>query len=144
MIRRRIQMFLLVAFCWKVGFSQSTADDASNISCVARIQLPTYPPLAKQAGIQGEVKVSVLLSADSSVERISVDSVIPRGESILVGPIKDVLRTARFRPGCAGKTVGLVFLFEIVGKSAIYPKQSLSFGQPNKFWITTEQTTLQP
>ena len=59
MIRRRVQMFLLVAFCWKVGFSQSTAEDASNISCVARIQLPTYPPLAKQARIQGAVKVSV-------------------------------------------------------------------------------------
>ena len=145
MIRLPVQMFLLVAFCWNVGFSQSTIEDASNISCVERIQLlTTYPPLARQARIQGTVKAFVQLSANGAVERITVDSDIPRGEASLVVPLKDVLRTARFRPDCGGKIVSLVFLFEIVGKSAIYPKQSLSFGQPNKFWITTEQTTLQP
>ena len=48
------------------------------------------------------------------------------------------IQEASFRSDCTGKTVVLMFDFKVAGRPSGDPKQSVSFGYPNKFWIVTE------
>lgn len=56
--------------------------------------MPVYPPEAKQAGIQGEVRLCALIGADGRVERLQSLS----GPPALVKPALDAVRQWVFRP----------------------------------------------
>jgi len=47
------------------------AQTETNIACVERLEIPSYPALAKQARIAGAVTATVLLTNDASVGKIS-------------------------------------------------------------------------
>jgi len=55
---------------------------------------PVYPELAKQARIQGEVKLKVWFSAEGTVDQIKLIS----GHPLLVKSAMDAVKGWRFRP----------------------------------------------
>ena len=55
---------------------------------------PVYPPLAKQARIQGIVVLSVIIGKDGKVQNITVDS----GHALLVQPALDAVRQWEYQP----------------------------------------------
>ena len=75
---------------------------------------------------------SVLLSPRALVEKITTDltSKTPKVTGTLIQSVEE----DRF----PDKTIVLIFEFKIAGQPAENPKQSDSFGYPNKFWIVTE------
>ena len=104
----------------------------SNLSCIERIQILRYPPLALSALVKGEVEITMRLSPQAAIEQIKSS-----GHPILVGAVETAMRSAKFRAECAGKTVTLVFEFRIAG-AEFCPRQTVLFNYPNRFVIVSE------
>jgi protein TonB len=56
--------------------------------------MPTYPPLARQARIQGNVVLHAIISKDGHVEQLSVIS----GHPLLIQAALDAVRQWRYQP----------------------------------------------
>jgi hypothetical protein len=140
-----IMAMLLIAGL-KVGTAQISSDLETNISCIDRLQMPTFPALARKARVQGTINAVVVLSPQGSVQTMNT-----KGHPLLVPSVEDIIRTAKFRSDCGGKTVTLVFDFRLAGSGSQQPMQSVSFGAPNRFWIAVQplpalvnQSTVRP
>jgi TonB family protein len=139
---------LLFAFAASLIYGQTPgAPPASHsLICVEKMELPSYPALAQQGQISGTISVDVMLSTTGTIQNVSVQdesktSMPARG--VLVSAVSDAVRRAAFERSCAGRTVRLVFIFELAGVSD-RPKQTVTFGSPNKFWIKSEAFSVQP
>ncbi len=127
----------LVLILWSTtALAQPAPDSDSNISCVERLELPRYARLAMLAQIKGNVKVSVRLSSRASVEEMTLE-----GHPLFKSSVETSIRRALFHANCGEKIVPLIFEFDIVRNASDDPKETVSFGAPNKFWITTEPHT---
>ena len=60
---------------------------------VYRVQ-PTYPPIARQARIQGPVQLRAIISKSGTIERLTVES----GHPMLSGAAIEAVRQWRYRP----------------------------------------------
>ena len=116
--------------------------DSSNIGCVQRLEIPGYLRLALVVRIQGTITTSVLLSPtgtplEITTQRQGTTEVLTNGLRMLVPSIEEAIKKSSFRSECGGKTVRLVFRFEIKGAFRDNPTASFAFGFPNEFWIST-------
>lgn len=141
----------IVAIAFAVVSAMSFAQEGgpkpdSNISCVDRIKLPTYPLLAQQARVSGTVNANVVLSSTALPQRVETNAATnaPHAKGVLAVPVERAIREAIFNSTCGGKTVELVFIFEIGGVTNGRPKQTISYGFPNRFWIGSEAPHFQP
>ena len=121
--------------------AQNPFEPETNIGCVERLQLPAYPAMARQSQVEATITASVLLSPKPTVQQqvtTQFKSKTQRAAAILMPTVEKAIQEASFRSDCTGKTVVLVFDFKVAGRPSSDPKQSVSFGYPNKFWIVTE------
>src|SRR5260370_6713256 len=140
-MRRFVALPLVLAACgWNAAMAQNPFEPDFNIACVARIPLPAYPILARQMQVEGTITASVVLSPQASVQLITTDfaSKTPKVTGSLIQTVEDAIPGAVFRIASGGKTGSLIFDFQISGVPAESPRQSASFGYPNKFWVVTE------
>jgi TonB family protein len=128
------------------GQSINPPQAESNVACIERLEAPRYPPLATQARIQGTITVSVFLTTGGKVAKVETEAVskYSQAKSLLGTPVWKVIREATFQPDCSGKTVTMVFHFDLEGTSPVDRKASVSFGYPNIFWIVAEAPLVQP
>jgi hypothetical protein len=119
---------------------QNPFEPDSHIACVERLPVPTYPAAAIQARAEGTITAAVVLSPQASVQSVTTEFQTKTQKTIglLIHAVEDAIREATFRATCSGETVALVFDFKFAGRSSDVPKQSASFGYPNKFWIVSE------
>lgn len=117
-----------------------------NMACLERLEIPRYPPLATQARLEGTITASVLISPEGLAKQVDTqaESRLATAKSIFGSPVWKVISEATFRSECAGKTVVVVFHFNLAGVSQSNPKQTFSFGYPNVFWIVSETPHFQP
>ena len=96
---------------------QPDSRGSRNLSCVDRIKVPAYPVLAQQARISGTVTATVVLSSTAHPERvdINVTTNVTHAKGVLMSPVEAAIGEARFNSACGGRTVELVFVFEING-----------------------------
>jgi hypothetical protein len=121
--------------------AQNPFEPETNIGCVERLPMPTYTPAARQAQAEGTITASVLLSPKPSVQMQISSQFTAKTQKVagvLMQAVESAVEEASYRPDCAGKTVTLIFDFKVTGRPSANPKQSASFGYPNKFWIVTE------
>ena len=72
---------------------------------------PVYPPLAKQARIQGTVKLQAIIAKDGSIAQLEVIS----GHPLLVASALDAVRQWRYRPTLLnGEPVEVVTTIDVV------------------------------
>ena len=134
---------LVVIAPYRASGQAGSVESPSNMECLERLEMPGYPPLPRQARIQRIQTVKVLLSDEASVQ--TVESSL-QGKS--TGIEKDfresaekALRNSRFSKTCGGKTITVVFHYELQEDS----NQSLfAFAPPNHFWIRAELVYVQP
>lgn len=129
-----IRSFLLLTICAGIAYAQDTE---TNMQCVERLEMPVYPPLAKQARIAGTVTAVVAISSGGAAKTMA------RGDALLTPAVEGAIRASMFRKACAGKSVTLVFHF-VVGDILDKLPQRIAFGYPNQFWITVPGTLAQP
>jgi len=118
----------------------------SNMSCVERLEIPGYPALAAQARIQGTITVSVALASDGRVGKVETEaaSKYSQARSLFGTPVWKAIREAKFRADCGGKTVRLIFHFDLEGIAGLQTRASVLFGYPNTFWIIAAAQLVQP
>jgi hypothetical protein len=133
-------MAILLAAGVKAGAAQNPFEPEPNIACVERLPMPMYAALAQQTRLEGTITTSVMLSPRATVEKVTTDFAAKSSKvtGALIRSVEDAVRGAAFRPNCGGKTVVLIFEFKIAGEPSDHPKQTDSFGYPNKFWIVVE------
>lgn len=125
--------FLMFIACAGVAFAQSDQDTDSNMSCVERLEMPVYPPLAAAARIRGTVKATVSVSADGSAKTTSEEP----AHALLIQAVQNAIVASAFRKSCAGKSVSLVFNFVFGEKpDTDRQRQRISFSYPNQFSIS--------
>jgi len=127
-------LLLMMAPC-RVPGQAGPAESPSNIGCLERLEMPDYPPLPRQARIQGIQTVKVLLTEQATVQ--SVESSIQVRTTVVERAFKEsaekALKNSQFSQTCGGKTITLVFHYEYRDD----PNRSslVAFGPPNHFWI---------
>jgi hypothetical protein len=124
------------------------AQTETNISCVERLEIPEYPPLAKAARIAGALTVAVQLGPDSSVGNVSSEwspqwASVAKMAGIFVPVVEKSLRESKFAKSCAGKTVTLVFNF-VLSENPQQGEIRFLYGYPNQFWVTAPIPLVQP
>jgi hypothetical protein len=126
----RLQFLLTLALCCWPALAQSDQESEPNMSCIERLRLPVYPPLAAAARISGSVTATVVVASDGSVQTKMA------GHSILSPAVDYALRASSFRKSCGTKSVTLVFKFVLSDYHPDGRLQDVSFGYPNQFWIS--------
>lgn len=122
---------MILTACLGVAFAQPNQDADSNMSCIERLQMPLYPPLAEKARISGSVTATVAASLDGSIHTKIA------GHPLLAERADEAVEASTFRKACAGKCVTLTFNFVIDKKQdPSGPPPPVSSSYPNQFWIT--------
>ena len=110
-------------------------ESPSNIECLERLEIPDYPPLARSARIEVTQTVKVLLSAQATTQSIeqTLQGKVVKLDGLFKEGVEKALKNSRFSKTCGGRTVTLVFHYEIRAE----PNRSslFGFGPPNHFWI---------
>ena len=111
-----------------------SAESASNIECLERLEMPDYPLLPRTVRMQGVQTVKVLLSGQATVQSVesSIQVRTTAVEKTFKESVEKALKNSGFSKTCGGKTVTLVFHYEIREDEN---KSLIAFGPPNHFWI---------
>jgi len=125
---------LLAIALYRASGQAGSAESLSNIECLDRLEIPDYPPLPRAASIQGTQAVKVFLSEHAAV--LAVESSIPARGAATQKAFKEsaekAVKKSRFSKTCGGKTIALVFHYEIREDEN---KSLFAFEPPNHFWI---------
>jgi hypothetical protein len=126
---------------------QTAAESAANVSCFERIIVPDYPALARQARIAADVTVSVVIGRNSASHQITTQVEEPRGDirRLFSERVEKAVRSSTFNNQCVGKTVELLFNFELGNDMPVDgSKQTITFSYPNRFTITLTAVLVNP
>jgi hypothetical protein len=105
------------------------AESPSNIECVEHLEIPDYPPLALSGRFQATQTVRVLLSDQATVQSISIEDGASQEGVVFKEGTEKAVKNSRFSKTCGGKTITLVFRYELSNDP------SFAFEPPNHFWI---------
>jgi hypothetical protein len=134
---------LVVIAPYRASGQAGPVESPSNIECLERLEMPDYPPLPRTARIQGIQTVKVLLSDQATAQ--TVESSLQGKSTGIEKDFKEsaekALKNSRFSKTCGGKTITLVFHYEIREDSN---KSLFAFAPPNHFWIRFEPPYVQP
>jgi outer membrane biosynthesis protein TonB len=127
--------------------AQPAADTESNTQCIERLRMPVYPKLADAARISGSLTATVVLGPDGSIQNTVLDMGLASATAKRMFPraVEEALRASAFRKACGGRSVTLVFNF-VLGEELDpnHLPQAVSFGYPNRFWISVPPNIVQP
>jgi TonB family protein len=118
MLRTAAFLFALVA----LAFADS-APPSPPASPLLGADMPLYPPLARQASIQGRVEVLVQIGSDGKVISVKAKS----GHPLLLQAALDNAKTWRFAPTRTEET--LVYEFKIAEKAATSDDPYYKYGR---------------
>lgn len=120
-------------------FFPPSPEDRLWFDCAVRIQLPEYPPVARQARLTGTAVATVTISSDSAV-RIRLEGVPP----ILKRAVEASLRKSEFSDSCKDTTFSIRYTFRVEGEQAERPKTSIIFQPPNEFIVVSPPSVPMP
>jgi hypothetical protein len=126
---------------------QTATESAANVSCFERIIVPDYPALARQARIAADVTASIVIGRDSASHQITTRVEKAPGDikRLFSERVEKAVRSSTFNTQCAGKTMELVFSFELGNDMPVDgSKQTISFSYPNRFTITSTAVLVNP
>jgi len=127
-------LFLVIA-PYRASGQPGPGEGSSNIECLDHLEVPNYPPLARQARVQAIQTVKVLLSDQATVQRIelSLQGKAINADRLFKADAEKALKISRFSKTCGGKTITLVFHYELYNDDS--GRSIFAFEPPNHFWI---------
>jgi hypothetical protein len=120
-------------------------ESPSNIECLEHLEIPNYPPLARTGRFQATQTVKVLLSDQATIENAhySLKYTLQGKAAILERAFAEsaekALKNSRFSKTCGGKTITLVFDYELTNDD-----RSFAFEPPNHFLIRSGAVYVNP
>lgn len=111
---------------------RSYAQGEPGLSCIKDMMVPSYSYLARRSPNGGTVQALISLGKDGIPKSIEVSG----ADADIRQEVRDFLSTeATFMPACGGRTVELVFTFQLEGKPEATPPVFVRFRAPNHFVI---------
>jgi hypothetical protein len=130
---------LFVIAPYRASGQPGPVESPSNIECLEHLEIPDYPPLARMAQIQVTQTVKVLLSNQATIQNVehSLQGKVVKLDARFKEGVEKALESSRFSKTCAGKTITLVFHYELReddNKSlfAFGPRTTFGYG-PGRF-----------
>jgi hypothetical protein len=126
---------LLIPVCTK---AQQTPSE--GLSCFENLAAPEYPKLALQAHIDGSVWTTTHVNPQGVVDKIDnqVVSAWGDGSKMLTPPVEKALRAAKIKSQCAGKTISVVFRYQLHGEASANPEVTTRTEAPNIMFIESQ------
>jgi hypothetical protein len=106
------------------------------MTCVERLAIPRYPPIASSARVSVDgLTASVRLALDGSVQAVVVNSPSSAGsaEKLSYPSVRKSLRASTFRPRCGDRLVSMVFEFRLSAQAD--EEGRVAFCHPNRFEV---------
>ena len=116
------------AFC--VAILSVAIPVLAQADCAELIEKPTYPPLARQAVIQGEVKVHFDVGADGKPAHLALE-----GHPLLKQAVESAISKTTLDTGCG--SVELVYKFSVDIEVKDPAQTWVAFNPPNEYVMTT-------
>ena len=111
--------------------SASQVAPASNADCVVRLQIPSYPYVARVSNSSGAVRAVVALGEGGTVQSQQFELISnPKNMKIFQPAIERGLKASTFSKTCAGRTVRLAFRFKMGAADEVW------FQYPDTYEIT--------
>lgn len=122
------------------GAAGSTPALPSGFDCFEHLATPEYPKTALEDHVDGSVWLWAHLSQQATVEKIDtqVVSAWGNGSKLLTPPAEQAIHSSKFKASCAGKTVPVVFRFELHGEPVPSPKVTSRTEAPDVMYIESE------
>jgi Gram-negative bacterial TonB protein C-terminal len=106
----------------------------AQTDCVEQFKKLTYPPLARTAGIAGEVKAHFEIASDGKATNLRLD-----GHTLLRQEVESTINKATLDAACTGP-VDLIYRFAFDGEMGYESPTSVVFNPPNEYVVTTNHT----
>jgi Gram-negative bacterial TonB protein C-terminal len=89
------------------------AEPGINTVCIEKLQIPSYPALAREARLSGVVVATITLNSDATVKDISMrmESATASANKAFTSAVETALSSSVYTPGCGGKPIKLIFSF---------------------------------
>jgi hypothetical protein len=138
-----MRSLISIAIAALLSCVNARAQQTSNpegLACFESLSTPDYPKSALQAHVDGSVWTWTQVSPQAAVEKIDSQVVSAWGEGpkLLTPPVEKAIRAAKIKPECAGKTVSLVFRYQLYGEATPNPKVTSRTDAPNIMWIESQ------
>lgn len=126
-----------------VAQSETTSTSIEGLSCFETLATPEYPKAALQSNVDGSVWTWTQVSPQGTVNKIEtqVVSAWGVGPKLLVPPVEKAIRSAKIKSSCAGKTIAMVFRYELRGDATPNQKVTSRTEAPNMMWIESQPAT---
>jgi hypothetical protein len=137
----RSLLFSAAAALWTASGATAQQPAAKDgLACFDNLAAPEFPATALQSRVDGSVWTYVHVSPQAAPEKIEtqVISAWAQAPHLLTAPVENAIRAARIRPECAGKTVTVVFRYQLHGEPVQNPKVTSRTEPPDLIWIESQ------
>jgi hypothetical protein len=113
-----------------------------GFECFDHPETPDFPQSALQAHVDGTVYISVHLTPQATVDKIDnqIASSWKDGPALLLPAVEKAVRASKFKSDCAGKTVAVVYRYDLVGAPVAAPKPTTKT-EANIMYIESQPET---
>jgi hypothetical protein len=104
-----------------------------GLACFENLSAPEYSQKALQAHVDGSVWTWTHVSPQGTIEKIDTQVVSAWGDGpeLLTPAVEKAIHAAKIKPECAGKTVWVVFSYQLHGEATANPKITSRTESPN-------------
>jgi len=123
--------------------AQPAAPPPAGFECFDNLATPEFPKAALQAKVDGSVWLNVEVGAQGASGKIDtqVMSAYADGPKLLTAPAEAAVHSAKLKADCAGKTVLVVFRYELHGDPTANPQVTSRKEPPHIVWIESQPMT---
>jgi hypothetical protein len=138
-----MRTILFVAAAALVTSLNGTAQQSSHadgLACFENLAAPEFPQAALHQHVDGSVWTWTHVNAQGIPEKIDTQVVSAWGDGpkLLIPPVEKAIHAAKVNPACAGKTVSVVFRYELHGEAIASPKVTSRNQAPNIMYIESQ------
>ena len=114
-----------------------------GFECFQTVETPEFPHSALQAHVDGTAWLSITLTPQAAVDKIGsqVTSAWGTASKLLTPAVEKAVRASKFKQECAGKTVDVVYRYELHGEPTANPKVTNRMEPPNIMYIESQPET---
>jgi hypothetical protein len=119
--------------------SQPATATSSGLECFEHMVTPEFPRAAMEEHVDGSVWTWTQVTAQGA-GRIDtqVVSAYSQGPKLLTPAVEKALKESKFKPDCTGKTVAVVFRYELHGNATAHPKVTSRTDTPDIVYIESQ------
>ena len=142
-----MRLFLITfTFFWALTCLAGKPPVDTNITCIEKLQVPSYPPLAAQVRLDGVVVATVIVDKYGRVRDVSLSTEMasPSAKQLFTSAVDNALRLSKYSKGCGDKPITLVFNFGLGDELVPGGSPNVFFGYPNRFWISAPPNIVNP